>query len=219
MKLVLLHALPFDGHMWDNTSSSTIADVIAPSLFGRGESIQEWAAGVLRQVGSDDLIVVGASVGGSCALEVASAAPEQVAAIVLVGAKAGVNPEPSKRDHALRVLKTKGMEGAWEEFWLPLFAPTTSDEIKERARSLAMEQDVSEIAAGVTAFHDRRDLSAFASSWTKPLIGISGEHDFTPLSGGSSEECARPRSGLPERTVVDRVRCGARRKCGSPSWG
>ena len=123
---------------------------------------------------------MGCSIGGSCALEVALAAPEQVAGIVLVGAKAGVNPDPTLRAEAIQVLETQGMAAAWRKYWLPLFSASTSSSIKDSARSWAMEQDVSSVVNGVRAFHDQRDLSAFAAGWDRSLLGISGDRDVAP---------------------------------------
>jgi pimeloyl-ACP methyl ester carboxylesterase len=57
---------------------------------GLGVSVPEWSEAVLDPVGPDPLVVVGASVGGFCALDLARRAPEQVRAILLVGSKAGV---------------------------------------------------------------------------------------------------------------------------------
>ena len=126
MKLVFLHALPLDSVMWNDTMNGLDAESVAPNLFHLGESIEEWASAVLDQVGADELIVVGCSVGGTCALEVALAAPEQVAGIVLVGAKAEVNPDPALREEAVGVLETQGMAAAWDKYWLPLFGDSTS---------------------------------------------------------------------------------------------
>ncbi len=152
MKLVFLHALPFDGSMWNDSTDVLATKTVAPNLFDLGESIEGWASAVLDLVGPEELIVVGCSVGGACALEVALAAPEQVAGIVLVGAKAEVNPDPVLRDEAIRMLETQGMAAAWRKYWLPLFAASTSTSIKDSARSWAMEQDVSSVVNGVRAF-------------------------------------------------------------------
>lgn len=180
MKLVFLHALPFDGRMWGANTEHTALNTLAPNLFTLGDSIEEWAAAVLDLAGSDELIVVGCSVGGSAALELARAAPDQVAALVLIGAKAGVRPEPLTRDTAIRVLETEGMNGAWSRYWAPLFSDQTSAAVKQTARDQAMSQDVELIVNGVRAFHNRRDLSAVAAAWTKPLTGISGADDTAP---------------------------------------
>jgi pimeloyl-ACP methyl ester carboxylesterase len=77
-----------------------------------GTTLEQWAQGVLALVRNEPL-VVGCSVGGSCALEVARAAPDQVRGIVLVGAKAGVRPDPAFRDKTIRLLTDHGIEAAW----------------------------------------------------------------------------------------------------------
>jgi pimeloyl-ACP methyl ester carboxylesterase len=120
--LLLLHALPLDGSMWASQMDLLPGAVWAPTLYGLGDSIEAWAAAVLQQVPCERLIVAGCSVGGSCALEVAALAPERVAALVLIGAKAGHRPEPALRDTALALLQGEGVEAAWARYWAPLFS-------------------------------------------------------------------------------------------------
>lgn len=62
--------------MWANQMDLVPDKTIAPTLYKFGDSIEEWAAKALQLAKSDRLIVVGCSVGGSCALEMAIAAPE-----------------------------------------------------------------------------------------------------------------------------------------------
>ena len=69
MQLVLLHALPLDGRMWDAVQS-ILSDTFAPTLYELGGSVQEWAHAILDECSDEELLVVGNSVGGSCALEV-----------------------------------------------------------------------------------------------------------------------------------------------------
>src|ERR1700733_2868413 len=102
MQLVLLHALPFDMTMWANCMQLLPGKTIAPTLYVYGESIEDWAEAVLELTSDGALVVVGNSVGGSCALEVARQAPRRVKAIVLIGAKAGVRPDPLFRDESVR---------------------------------------------------------------------------------------------------------------------
>jgi pimeloyl-ACP methyl ester carboxylesterase len=61
----------------------SFSDALAPTLYGLGHSLQEWAVAVLDHCEGEELIVVGSSVGGSCALEIARASPDQVRGIVL----------------------------------------------------------------------------------------------------------------------------------------
>lgn len=180
MRLVLLHALPLDGSMWADELDLHVESTIAPTLYGLGDSLEAWAGGVLDLAGEGPLLVVGNSVGGSCALEVARLAPERIAAIVLVSAKAGVRPEPVLRDDAIRLLSERGMSAAWPRYWEPLFGPHVRPEALETARRIAFGQAVDDVVRGVRAFHDRRDRSDFARNWQKPLILVSGDHDRSP---------------------------------------
>ena len=97
MQLIFLHALPFDGNMWRAERDLSSGRVLVPRLYDLGDSIEDWASRVLELAGSEPSIVVGNSVGGSCALEIARAAPNQIAGIVLIGAKVGVRPDPAPR--------------------------------------------------------------------------------------------------------------------------
>jgi pimeloyl-ACP methyl ester carboxylesterase len=180
MRLVLLHALPLDGSMWADELDLDVESTISPTLYALGDSLSAWAAGVLDLAGEGPLLVVGNSVGGSCAIEVARLAPERVAAIVLVGAKAGVRPDPALRDDVIRLLSERGMTAAWPRYWEPLFGPHVRLEALETARRIAFAQTVDDVIRGVRAFHDRPDRADVARSWQKPLILVSGDHDRTP---------------------------------------
>jgi pimeloyl-ACP methyl ester carboxylesterase len=180
MQIVFLHALPFDGRMWSAESDLVDGRVLAPRLYELGDSVDEWAAAVLKLAGPEPCVVVGCSVGGSCALEIARAAPDQVAGIVLIGAKAGVRPDPAMRDEAVRLLETRGIEAAWARYWAPLFGRNASHAVVAAARELALSQDVGDLVCGVRAFHDRRELSDWVAGWRRPLVVISGAEDLTP---------------------------------------
>ena len=93
--LLLLHALPLDGSMWAGQMDLLPESTYAPTLYGFGNTVEAWANEVLQLATNDRLIVVGCSVGGSCALEVAVTAPERVAALVLIGTKAKHDPDPA----------------------------------------------------------------------------------------------------------------------------
>ena len=178
--MVLLHALPFDGRMWSEADRAVGEKVIAPDLFGLGDSIVEWASAVVAMAGTEELMVVGCSVGGSCALEIARLAPEQVSGIVLVGAKAGERPDPTLRDESVRVVETRGLAAAWSAYWEPLFGSAAHPGVVAAARDLALSHDVTRVANGLRAFHDRRDHTEFVAGWTKPLVVVSGAQDRTP---------------------------------------
>lgn len=180
MQLIFLHALPFDGSMWRAKMDLGPGRTLAPTLYDLGDSLEECASSVLELAGSEPCVVIGSSIGGSCALEVARAAPEQVAGIVLIGAKAGVRPDPVLRDEAICVLETRGVEAAWARFWAPLFGRNTSAAVIAAARELALRQHAADLVRGVRAFHDRRDHTDWVARWRRPLVVIHGAEDVTP---------------------------------------
>ena len=127
MNLVLLHPLPLDSSVWPEQVTGLAERCIAPDLYSLGDDIEDWARAVLDLAGDAPLSVVGNSVGGSCAIELALLAPEKVTALVLIGTKAGHNPEPGFRDQVLRLLDDEGVEAAWDRYWRPLFDPHAQD--------------------------------------------------------------------------------------------
>src|SRR5262245_28737915 len=110
LEMLFLHALPLDGSMWAVQQRLLPGPACAPTLYSFGDSIAAWAAGALSLVQGDRLVVIGCSVGGSCAFEIAAIAPERVAALVLIGTKAGHRPDPALHAGALRTIADKGLE-------------------------------------------------------------------------------------------------------------
>jgi pimeloyl-ACP methyl ester carboxylesterase len=155
-------------------------DALAPTLYGLGGSIEEWAGAVLNLAGAGPLVVVGSSIGGSCALEMTRLAPDRVAALVMVGAKAGHRPEPELRDEVVRALENGGMGEAWPRYWRPLFGAGARPSAVEVARTIAFNQDIGDVVRGVQAFHNRSDRTAVLSGWPKRLVVVSGDHDRFP---------------------------------------
>lgn len=180
VKPVLLHALPLDGRSWDKVAGLLEGDVLAPTLYGLGDTVEEWAQAVLRLAGSEPLVLVGNSVGGSCAIDMALLAPEQVRHMVLVSAKAGHRPEPEFRDQVIGLLREQGVQCAWTRYWASLVAPTASDEQRRHLEGLALAQSVPDLVRGVSAFHGRRDRAAFVDAWEGPITVVSGEFDIAP---------------------------------------
>ncbi len=114
MKLLLLHPLPLDGSVFSDDLRSLVDDCVAPTLYDEGPDLAAWAVAALDAVGDGPVVVVGNSIGGSCAIEVALLAPTKVKGLVLCGAKAGHRPEPDVRDEALDLLDCQGIDAAWE---------------------------------------------------------------------------------------------------------
>lgn len=192
LELVLLHALPFDESMWTEQQGILPGRTHTPTMYDLGETLPQWASKILSGLSGDRLIVVGNSIGGSCALEMAVLAPERIAALVLIGAKAGHRHDPTLRSEAVELLRNSGVEAAWERYWNRLISPSAPPSLRVRARSWATNLDWTAIAKGVDAFHTRPARDALLPRLECPVICISGEHDVAPgpLVMGRQARCA-----------------------------
>ncbi len=186
MTRVLLHALPFGGEMWHAIARPSD---LCPDLYEFGDTLEAWADAVLDLVPSGPLTLIGNSVGGSCAIEIAARAPGRIEQLVLIGAKAGHAPDPKLRDAALRMLADDGLAPAWERYWQPLFA-SSSAAIVESARRAAFSHGPDAIARGVRAFHSRPDRAEWLRRFERRVIVVEGEHD-RPERGRAIAETAR----------------------------
>jgi pimeloyl-ACP methyl ester carboxylesterase len=158
MKVVLLHAWPPDQRMWDAQLAGIREDgfePVAPRLYGRGPSIDGWAAQLLGEL-DGPLIAVGASMGGYCALSLARRAPERVVGLALVGSKTEADTPERRafRDDMIARLRREGVPP-----------------------ELETDVPAEELAVAQEAMRDRSDLSGVASSFGGPLLVCVGESD------------------------------------------
>jgi pimeloyl-ACP methyl ester carboxylesterase len=194
-ELLLLHALPLDGSMWARQMDLFRGATYAPTLYPLGDAIESWAAETLKLVQGDRLIVVGCSVGGSCALEVAVAAPHRVAALVLIGTKAQHRPDPALQASALKSLRERGLEETWQEWWAPLLSKTASHQVISDAKRIACRQSPHAVARGVTVFHTRPSRDQFLADFSKPVIVVTGADDTAPGAKTSAAQAESARHG------------------------
>ena len=181
--------------MWAGQMDLLPGHAHAPTLYGLGDTVQEWAAAALELVDGDRLIVVGCSVGGSCAIEVAVAAPERVAALVLIGTKSDNRPEPELHAAALQMLGEQGVEEAWQTYWAPLFSRSADPGGVAAAKRIALSQASEAISRGVTAFHRRPSRGSFLSTLRRPVIVITGADDVAPGPGVSATQAEAAHQG------------------------
>ena len=188
-ELLLLHALPLDGSMWAKQMELLPEGATyAPTLYSLGDRIETWASEALKLVKGNRLIVVGCSVGGSCALEVAALAPNRVASLVLIGTKANHRPDPDLHASALEIIHEKGLEAAWRNLWEPLFSRKTSSHVINEAKRIALLQSPDVVARGVTVFHSRPSRDQFLSTFSRPVIVVTGSEDTAPGPGTSAKQ-------------------------------
>jgi pimeloyl-ACP methyl ester carboxylesterase len=180
LQILFLHALPFGRGMWRAQLDAFSGLAVAPNLYPCGANLTNWAHHALEEVTSDRLIVVGNSVGGSCALEIAALAPHRVEALVLVGAKAERRIDSALKDECVELLRTHGFDAAWSKYWAPFLGPSLSLKQVAEAKELASRTSVEHIINGVKAFHTRPSRFQMLGQLDCPVICVSGEHDIAP---------------------------------------
>ncbi|HET7759230.1 MAG TPA: alpha/beta fold hydrolase [Gaiellaceae bacterium] len=180
MKVVLLHAFPLDERMWEpQLEPLREYDVAAPCLYGRGSTIAEIASSLLAEH-DGELALVGASLGGYTALELAHQEPARVRALVLVGARADADtPERrAARADTIALVEDGGAEALWEKQRPLLLLETAPEAAVERARQEALDRSRDELVAAVGALRDREDHTGTLSAFAGPALVAVGEGDL-----------------------------------------
>jgi pimeloyl-ACP methyl ester carboxylesterase len=157
MRIVLLHAYPYDPSMWDAQREALAGfDVVAPRLYDLpGETMEEWAEALEPELGAA-AVLVGASMGGYLALALTRRAPEQVRGLLLVGSKATADTPERRagRDETLREI---------ESGVLPADLP------------VAIEAE--ELARATRTLRDRHDQREVVARFERPLLVCVGTDD------------------------------------------
>ena len=158
MKVLLLHGWPVSERVWVSQVSALRGagfEPIAPHLYGRGGSIDDWAAQLLREI-DGPLVTVGASMGGYCALAMARRAPERIPGMVLVGSRADADTFERRRFRQQMITDLRAGD-----------RPDRADD----------DSNLEHLAVAQEAMRDRLDLSGVAAAFGGPLLVCVGEHD------------------------------------------
>jgi pimeloyl-ACP methyl ester carboxylesterase len=179
MRVLLLHAFPLDERMWDPQRDALWEhEVVTPNLYSlAGQSMDMWAMALLREVWGD-LVVVGASMGGYCALAFARLAPERVSALVLAGARVDAD-SPERRDDRMDTIgraQTGGAQAVLDKM-RPLLLAGGSEEAERQISALALEQSGEDLVKGLRAMRDRPDSSDVVDGLQAPLLVVVGDGD------------------------------------------
>jgi pimeloyl-ACP methyl ester carboxylesterase len=147
-------------------------EAVAPRLYGRGRTMDEWAESIVAET-EGELAVVGASMGGYCALALARRAPERVRALLLLGSRPDADSDERRAGRAdtISLIRTEGSGGLWRSMLPKLF----HDEGK--ADEALLHRDPEDLVAAVEAIRDREDSSDLAHSFPGPLRFVVGEFD------------------------------------------
>lgn len=199
--VVLLHAFPLDARLWDDVVDAVADagwDVVVPDLRGFGASAYgedgpddepslTWMArdvlGILDRVGVNSAVVVGLSLGGYVAMELARQDSSRIAGLVLVDTKASADGEEA-RANRLRVAEQvleAGSTVALARAMLPgLLGETTRarrPDVVERVRGWIEEADPAGVAWAQRAMAARPDSHADLAALTVPALVLWGDED------------------------------------------
>jgi pimeloyl-ACP methyl ester carboxylesterase len=171
--VLLLHAFPLDERMWQPQREALGKhEVLAPRLYGRGQTMDAWADSVAAEL-DGDAVVVGASMGGYCALALARRAPERVRGLLLLGARPDADSDERRAGRAdtIDLIRTEGPDGLWRSMASKLFADSgVADE-----RLLFRDADA--LVGAVEAIRDRPDSTSAARAFARQLQFVVGESD------------------------------------------
>jgi pimeloyl-ACP methyl ester carboxylesterase len=185
MKVVLLHAFPLDERMWE-PQREALADfeVVAPNLYDLGGSTMDgWAERILADT-DGELIAVGASMGGYCALAMARRAPERVRALLLAGARADADSPERRAGRAdtIRLIEEGGAAALWENQSSKLLADDAPQQAVEPAREMTYARKSDELVRAIEAIRDRPDGRDVLRSLSAPVVIAVGAGDlFFPV--------------------------------------
>jgi len=173
VKVLLLHAFPLDKGMWERQRAALAGhEVIAPRLYGRGRTMDEWASSIAGET-AGDLVVVGASMGGYCALALARRVPERVRGLLLVGARPDADSDERRagREDTIELIRSEGLDGLWRMMRPKLFHDQTV------ADEHLVYRDTDALVTAMAAIRDREDSTAVVRSFPGPVQFVIGEFD------------------------------------------
>jgi pimeloyl-ACP methyl ester carboxylesterase len=171
--VLLLHAFPLDERMWEPQRVALAGhDVRTPQLYGRGQTMATWAESVAGET-HDELVLVGASMGGYCALALARLAPERMRGMLLVGSRPDADSHERRagRAETIELIRREGPDGLWASMEPKLFHD------RSKADPDLCFRDPVHLVEAVEAIRDREDSTDVARSLGGRLRFVVGEFD------------------------------------------
>ena len=190
--LVLLHAFPFDGRMWQPAMVplSQHFRLLVPDLrgFGRSrslgpaKSIDQMAddvAELMREQGVPKAAVLGLSMGGYVALGLLRRHPELLSHLILCDTRAEGDDTQAKAGRArqLAVLHGNGVGALLDSMMARLVSDNAGEAVRERLRHEALDQTVAAVSGAVVAMRDRPDATGVLQTCPVQVLGVVGSLD------------------------------------------
>lgn len=199
--LLMGHSYLWDSHMWSEQVKvlSKNYRCIAPDLWGHGQSglageenytlsdLADDYLAFMEKLGIDEFTLIGLSVGGMWATEIALKKPESVKALILMDTYVGAEPEKTKALYftMLHMVEATGsIPDQMVNDLVPMFlSPATiekqshiADQFKAGLKAFTAEQIPTVVKLGRSIF-GRRDLLTELNKLSLPTLIIVGEDD------------------------------------------
>ncbi|MDA0187459.1 MAG: alpha/beta fold hydrolase [Proteobacteria bacterium] len=185
-RILLIPGLICDGHVWQGCLAALAGHDVAVADLGVATDITAMAEQLLA-THSGDLIVVGHSMGGRVAMEMARIAPARLRALALLNTglaplKAGELP---KREAMIAFAHEQGM-AALADHWLPgmMAAGIPPDpEVMAGLRAMVGRMTPDQHERHIRALIARPDASLWIGAWQGPLLLMTGRQDiWSPIA-------------------------------------
>ncbi|HZG89052.1 MAG TPA: alpha/beta fold hydrolase [Pseudonocardia sp.] len=191
--LLLVHGHPFDRSMWRRQLARFASRrIIAPDLRGYGASsgtVRVWSdfaddlVGLLDAVRVPRAVVVGLSMGGQIALDLAHRHPDRVAGLLLADTSADGEPDVAQRRAGADRLLREGMDPYAVQNLYRMVRPGAPPDVAGHVLDMMRNADPAGAAAAQRARADRPDLLGELAGMDVPTVVVVGDEDtFTPVA-------------------------------------
>lgn len=214
--VVLLHGFPLNRAMWDELAPA-LADryhVIVPDLRGHGETdasdgpfeMADHATDVLAlldRLGHKQAAIIGLSMGGYILLQLMTAAPERLTAVILADSMGRADTDERKQARAAQaeIIRTEGLAAFAAQVLPRMFAPSVPaerPELVERFRQTILSQRPEAVIQTLMAMAARPDMLEPLSSVHVPTLVVVGSED----AATTPEHAQELASTIPGATLV-----------------
>jgi pimeloyl-ACP methyl ester carboxylesterase len=190
--VVLIHGHPFDRSLWQPQVETLAADfrVVAPDLRGFGESpgtphlvsMREYAEDIeelLARLGIEQAAVVGLSMGGLVAMDLATAHPARCWALGLVTTTAepvSADERAARRERA-DLVERDGMQVLIDYMHTGLYGPRCPPAVRDRVDAMMARAPVQGAAAALRGRAQRPDYRPRLRQLDLPALVCTGSAD------------------------------------------
>lgn len=206
MRLILVPAFACDERLYESLVELLRGDFDPEIVIAEKPTLAGCAEAVLAAAGEGPFMVGGSSLGGHVAREVAFAAPERVAGLVLMGAGAGVPASMAGLEARRDAIESGRRAEMLEEMARQIVFEEAErgQAAADMFRRMAGEASDARLLAQTAALGSRRDRSAELGRLSCRTLLLWGEEDRFSLPA----EGARMATAMPDAEFVSLAECG-----------